>query len=101
VQGLNEAVAGALTMGCFVIGVFFLRFWRATRDRLFAMFALAFWLLAGDWLGLALTRMRPEAQTPLYLVRLIAFVLIIVAIVDKNRTVRGQADRQRGPRRAA
>jgi hypothetical protein len=88
-------------MGCFVIGVFFLRFWRATHDRLFAMFAVAFWVLGGDWLGLALTRMRPESQTPLYLVRLVAFVLIIVAIADKNRTARRQADRQRGPRRAA
>ena len=40
--GLYEFMLGGLVMGCFVAGLFFLRFWRKTHDRLFAIFAIAF-----------------------------------------------------------
>ena len=85
---LVQTMYGALVMGCFVVGLFFLRYWRATRDRLFAMFALAFWALGVNWLGLALLATTQEARTAFYLVRLVAFLLIIAAIVDKNRSTR-------------
>ena len=85
---VNQTVYGALVMGCAVIGVFFLRFWRTTRDRLFAMFALAFWALGLNWLGLAVLTRTDEARTAFYVVRLAAFVLILLAIVDKNRSIR-------------
>ena len=84
-QPLVQTMYGALVMGCFVIGLYFLRYWRETRDRLFAMFALAFWVLGVNWLGLAVMATTYEEQTPFYLLRLAAFVLILVAIVDKNR----------------
>ena len=74
-------LSGALTMGYLVATLFFLRFWRESRDRLFAFFAAAFFLLATQRLLIALT----EPADVLYLVRLAAFVLILVAIVDKNR----------------
>jgi hypothetical protein len=77
---------GALVMASAVIGLFFLRFWRDTRDRLFLMFSLAFWVLAANWLGLGLLVREEEARTLLYVVRLVAYMLILVAIVDKNRT---------------
>ena len=76
---------GALVMGCTVAGLFFLRFWRKTRDRLFAIFAAAFWLLGLNWLLLA-TIGRDEINTWLYAIRLLAFVLILLAIIDKNRS---------------
>ena len=56
---MQPIVLGALAMASAVAGLFFLRFWRETRDRLFAMFALAFWVLGVNWLGLALAR-RPR-----------------------------------------
>ena len=76
---------GALTMASAVAGLFFLRFWRKTRDRLFLIFAAAFWILGTNWLVLAITR-HDEAHW--YSLRLIAFILIIVGIVDKNRSRR-------------
>ena len=76
---------GTLVMGCFVAGLFFLRFWRKTHDRLFAIFAGAFWLLGANWLALTFTEVD-EVKTLLYAVRLLAFVLILFAIIDKNRT---------------
>ena len=84
---LYPFILGALVTGCSVAGLFFLRFWRKTRDRLFAMFAVAFWLLGLNWLALAFTE-QDEVKTFYYAVRLVAFVLILFAIIDKNRASR-------------
>lgn len=83
---MNEFLAGATTIASWTIALFFLRFWKDTRDRLFAMFAVSFWLLGLIRLGLVLMGPVSESHTLLYLVRLAAYVLIVVAIVDKNRT---------------
>ena len=81
---LQPFLLGSLVMGTFVAGLFFLRFWRRTGDRLFAIFAVAFWLMGLNWLLLATVR-RDEVDTALYAIRLVAFVLILLAIIDKNR----------------
>lgn len=81
---MAEFLLGAQVMASAVIGMFFLRFWRRTRDPLFVCFAFAFWALGTNWLSLALVD-RNEPQTGLYSVRLIAFGLIIVGIWFKNR----------------
>jgi hypothetical protein len=85
---LNEFLLGAIVVACGVAGLFFLRFWRRTRDRLFLIFAVAFWTLGGNWLALAFIN-ADEVRTWLYAVRLAAFVLILLGIWDKNRPARG------------
>jgi len=77
---------GATSMGAWTAALFFLRFWRQTRDRFFLAFALAFMLLAVNWLGLVFVAPETEARTWMYLVRLAAFVIILLAIWDKNRS---------------
>lgn len=84
-DALSAVVSGALVAGYAVAGLFFLRFWRDTRDRLFGIFAAAFWLLAAQRLALALSEDPNGEQLLLYGIRLLAFVLILAAIVDKNR----------------
>lgn len=80
-----DVLSGVLVALDAVAGLFFLRFWAASRDRLFVMFAAAFWILGVQRLVLAATRTVFEDQAIFYLLRLLAFVIIIVAIVDKNR----------------
>lgn len=82
---MSELISGAMAMAYLVSGLFFLRFWRDTSDRLFLMFAAAFGLLAAQRTLLSVLAERPDAHLPLYVVRLAAFLLILVAIVDKNR----------------
>lgn len=82
---MEELIMGAIAMASFVVALFFLRFWRDTGDRLFAMFSTAFILLGVTRLGLALPKIQSEDQTVWYWVRLAAFLLILVAIIDKNR----------------
>jgi hypothetical protein len=69
-------------------GLFFLRFWRESRDRLFAFFGAAFFVLAVSWALVALINPSDETRPYVYAIRLIAFLLMIVGMVDKNRTSR-------------
>jgi hypothetical protein len=78
-------VSGALGMGYAVVALFFLRFWRDTGDRLFLWFAVAFAILLGQRMALSLTQEWLENTVWLYSLRLAAFLLILIAIVDKNR----------------
>jgi amino acid transporter len=86
-DALKSLVTGAMVMGYLTAGLFFLRFWRDTRDRLFAIFAGAFWLLAVQRavLTLAMHEGDPGAVW-IYGLRLLAFLLILFAIIDKNRS---------------
>jgi hypothetical protein len=76
---------GVLTALAFVCGLFFLRYWRSSGDRFFAFFAVAFWALGANWALLAGRDPADEYLPYFYLLRLLAFVLILSAIVDKNR----------------
>ena len=81
-------IAGAVGMGHAIAALFFLRFWRTTRDRLFAAFAAAFALMSLQAFS-AFLDIPKENQTPFYLLRLAAFLLIIAAIIGKNLGRRG------------
>lgn len=84
---MSEFLIGATTMGFWVAGLFFLRFWVQTRDRLFVIFAVAFWLMGiNRFFFLMLIQIDEANSLPLYVVRLLAFGLILVAILDKNRS---------------
>lgn len=76
---------GATVMGSVACALFFLRFWRQSRDRLFAFFGLAFAALAANWTVLTLFDATDETRHYIYLLRLVAFGLIIFGIWDKNR----------------
>ncbi|MFT3786908.1 MAG: DUF5985 family protein [Tepidisphaeraceae bacterium] len=80
-------ILGAVTVACAVIGLFFLRFWTRTHDRLFLLFAIAFWMLGANWLALSCVQ-TDEVRTALYVVRMLAFTLILIAVIDKNRVSR-------------
>jgi hypothetical protein len=82
---MNNVMLGATAMASAVGGLFFLRFWMKTRDRLFLLFAIALWLMSINWLGVALVG-RDEANLAYYyIIRLFAFGLILFGIIDKNR----------------
>lgn len=76
---------GACAMASAVIAVFFWTFYRNTADRLLAMFSLAFGSLSLHWVGLAIAQPAEDTRHYFYVLRLLAFLLIIAAIVDKNR----------------
>jgi uncharacterized membrane protein len=85
-DALNQLTSGALLMGYAVAGLFFLRFWTETRDRLFGIFGIAFLVLSVQRLALAVIPAAQQDPVLIYSVRLLAFVLILFAILDKNRS---------------
>lgn len=76
-------ISGAIIMGYGVACLFFLKFWRRTGDVLFLAFAAAFLLMAATPLLTTLMAIPREEQSPFYLLRLLAFLLIIVAVGRK------------------
>lgn len=83
---MNTFVWGAIAMACWAVGLIFLRSWRLTNDRFFALFGAAFWILALHWLALAFVGAVDETRHYFYAIRLLGFLLVLVAIVDKNRS---------------
>jgi hypothetical protein len=94
---MDPISAGALAMGFGVAGLFFLRFWRDTRDRLFAFFAVAFFVLSANRVGTALYPALVDRGDHLYWVRFFAFLVILLAIIDKNRSRRRPPSKPPGP----
>lgn len=76
--------AGAIALGYVIGSAFFWRFWSRTRDSLFLVFAAAFALMAVNQAVPTLFGIPREEQEGVYLLRLAAFVLIIMAILRKN-----------------
>lgn len=77
-------------------GVFFLKFWKASHDRFFLFFAVACWLLSAERLVSLfvqgaltnLTNTQIDSSSWVYLIRLLAFATILVAVVEKNRSAK-------------
>ena len=83
---MNAFLLGAIAVSYAIAGLFFLRYWHRSRDRLFALFAVAFWILAANRTAFALLDPASRTASYLYLVRLVAFLVVLVAIIDKNRS---------------
>jgi hypothetical protein len=74
-------------------GLFFYKFWRASHDRFFLFFGIACWLIAIERCTAvfnhageeAIRTAATEATSWVYLMRLLAFSIILIGIVDKNR----------------
>jgi len=77
-------MSGAITMGFMIAGLFFLRFRQRTADSLFLYFGISFWLLAAGQLLSTMIETPNEGQSWIYLLRLCAFVVLIIGIVSKN-----------------
>jgi drug/metabolite transporter superfamily protein YnfA len=79
-----EFVSGATMAAALVIALVFYRYWTQTRDRLFLMFALGFLVFSVSRLILAFLEEDDEGRVYVYGLRLVAFLLILAAIVEKN-----------------
>lgn len=75
---------GLILMGNLGVALFFFRFWRKTRDFLFGYFSLAFLFLGMERVVIFFLRPPDESAPPVYLIRLVAFLIIIGAIIKKN-----------------
>jgi hypothetical protein len=85
---VRQLLSGIIACGSFVAALHFFKSWRRSGDPLLGLFAAAFAVFAANGVALGLTDPDAEVRVYLYTVRLIGFVLILVAIIDKNRVRR-------------
>lgn len=83
---MYQLITGMLMILSLVAALFFTMSWRRSGDRFFLIFAFAFTLLGIERLILGILNLPESPLLSIYIVRLIAFLLIIIAIVDKNRS---------------
>jgi uncharacterized membrane protein HdeD (DUF308 family) len=77
-------LVGVIATSSVMAGVFFLKFWKRTRDFLFLAFAIAF-IIEGLDRACAMMVARPNEGSPwIYLVHLLASGLLLFAILKKN-----------------
>jgi len=81
---MPNLITGMIAMASLIIALFFLRFWRTTRDRFFLYFALSFGIEGVHRIVTTMTFDEIEDSPLHYLVRLLAYGLIIWAILEKN-----------------
>ena len=86
-----DLISGGTIVAALVITLFFFRYWQQTRDRLFLMFAGGFLTFAVSRLILAFLDEDDEGRVFVYALRLLAFALILAAIIDKNRSAAPKA----------
>ena len=82
---MQAVLIGGIATACLVAGLFFFRYWRSSGDRFFLFLMLSFWIEAANRLDMAFTRSWTEDAPSNYVVRLVSYGLILVAIWDKNR----------------
>ena len=82
---ISQFLLGGIAMGDVVAGLFFLRYWKMTGDRLFLFFAGSFAFDAVSRLILAMNVTTVETEPVVYIVRLVSYMTILLGIADKNR----------------
>ncbi|MGH9942211.1 MAG: DUF5985 family protein [Pyrinomonadaceae bacterium] len=82
---MNLMLLGAIAIASLTASLFFLRFWKTTGDRFFLFFAISFCVEGLNRAAMGLMLNPNEAIPFIYLIRLLSFALILIAIVDKNR----------------
>lgn len=80
---INSYLNGAISLAAWTISLFFFRFYRSTGERLFVFFAVAYALLGLE--RLAIEFLPGWFGAHVYLIRLVAFLILLFGILDKNR----------------
>lgn len=83
-QHMNYILLGGIVVACLTTGLFFLRFWRSTKDRFFLYFAASFLIEGVNRLIFGFLADLHEDSPIHYLVRALSYALILFAILEKN-----------------
>jgi hypothetical protein len=82
---LEGFLLGVIATASLAAGAFFLKFWKRTRDKLFLAFGAAFLIEGLNRIGFLFVDDPNEGSPAIYVVRMLAFLLIVAAIIRKNR----------------
>jgi uncharacterized membrane protein HdeD (DUF308 family) len=81
----NGFLLGVIVTASLTAAAFFFKFWRQTRDLLFLGFGAAFMIEGVNRISFLFIEAPNEGDPLIYTVRLFSYLLILAAIVHKNR----------------
>lgn len=84
---LEGFLLGVIVTASLAAAAFFFKFWKRTRDTLFLAFGAAFLIEGLNRIGFLFVAHPNEGSPTIYTVRLLAFLLILAAIIRKNRAI--------------
>jgi hypothetical protein len=87
---MSQMLLGAIGMASVMAGMFFARSWRTTHDPFYLLFAASFWLQGAERFLIGSYGTWAEGEPRVYMLRLAAYMLIVVAIAGKNRRTPGK-----------
>ena len=76
---------GVIVTASLAASAFFLKFWRQTHDKLFLGFSAAFAIEGINRLAFLFLDHPSEGNPLIHTIRLFSYLLILAAIVNKNR----------------
>ena len=84
---LGMFLLGGLAMGDLIAAMFFVKYWKTTKDRFFSYFTLSFGVEVVCRYLLMYTTFNTESEPLVYSLRLLSYAVILVGIADKNRNI--------------
>jgi uncharacterized membrane protein HdeD (DUF308 family) len=81
---MADFLYGAIAMAAVTAALFFMRFYRRTGDRFFLYFFASFGIEAVSRLFSVVFGWTDSNNSWFYILRVVAYGLILIAIVDKN-----------------
>jgi hypothetical protein len=87
---IEDLLLGAISMVCFTVSLFFLRFWKTTRDRFFLFLAASFLVEGVERIAMAVIPHSNEDEPLFYLIRLLSFGILLYGIAEKNGWIGGK-----------
>jgi hypothetical protein len=81
---INGFLLGVIATASLTSGTFFLKFWRQTHDRLFLAFGIGFLIEGINRAAFLFLDAPHEGSVVLYGVRLASYLLILIAIINRN-----------------
>jgi uncharacterized membrane protein HdeD (DUF308 family) len=82
---INGFLLGVVVAGSLTAAAFFFKFWRQTHDLLFLGFGAAFMIEGVNRISFLFLEAPNEGDPLIYTVRLFSYLLILLAIINKNR----------------
>ncbi len=83
-MNFDSYLTGVLAVSSVSIGVFFLRYWKESKDTLFLAFSVAFVVEGLKRTSVLLLQNPNEGSPRVYLLRCFSFLVILFGIVKAN-----------------
>lgn len=94
---MTNMLIGAIAMASLVISLFFLNYWTKTGDRFFLLFSLSFFIQCLNRVLMVQLPGISETSALFYSIRLVSYLVILFAVLDKNRGSNPQINVRFGP----